>query len=709
MKQQKQNKYKKPDKKGKAVQAGRQEISAPEIIQPDVPEKNNKLIYAVIFILTFVLYGNTLMNDYALDDAIVITQNQFTKKGIDGIKDIFNYDTFIGFWMSSNPGKTAEQIQKEKKLVAGGRYRPMSLATFAIEWEFFRNSPGLSHFINILLYALTGILLYIVLSKLLARYETKHWYFSLPFFSSLLFIAHPIHTEVIANIKGRDEIMTFLGALAAMYFTLKYLETDKKINLLYSSVSLFLGLMSKENAITFLAVIPLAIYFFTDHSFKKSFITLIPLFVASLVFLIIRQKILGSFSAPVARELMNNPFLYMTGGQQLATIIYTLGIYVKLLFLPHPLTFDYYPYQIPIMNWSDIQTIIAFLVYVAIGIYALVGFSRKSIISFSLIFYLATISVVSNILFPVGTFMNERFIYISSLGFCIIIVYLVIAKIPMFMKKEKAATSLIAILLFIILFSYSIKTISRNFDWKNDFTLFTNDVKVSSNSAKSNCSAGGKLIEEAIKPGNEAMRKEYLELALQYLKKSVEIHPPYSDALLLLGNAYYEYNKDYDNTLAAYKKILVQNPNYDRVFTNLDIIFAKNDNVDYKIKVWEDLYQLNQDRFEINYNLGQLYGRYKNDMSKAIPFLEKAVQKKPSNVAASKDLGVAYGMIKEFKKSAEVLEKAASLDANDDQIFYNLYITYMQLNQKDKADVCLKKAEQIKARKAESEKQKVKS
>ena len=321
---------------------------------------NKWMIYGIIALFTFALYFNTLNHDYALDDAIVITQNQFTKKGFDGIKEILENDGFTGFF------------GVKKNLVAGGRYRPLSLITFAIEWQFSPNNPALSHFINILLYALTGILLYIVLCRLLIKYETKHWYFSLPFLTTLLFIAHPIHTEVIANIKGRDEIMTFMGALAALLFTLRYLDSNKILYLIFSAICFFLGLMSKENAITFLAVIPIAVYIFTDYKIGKNLKSLFPLIFATIIFLIIRQKVLGTFSVEVAKELMNNPFLYMTGSEKFATIFYTLGVYIKLIIFPHPLTFDYYPYHIPKMSWDDISPVIAAVAYLLLGVYALI-------------------------------------------------------------------------------------------------------------------------------------------------------------------------------------------------------------------------------------------------------------------------------------------------------------------------------------------------
>jgi len=85
--------------------------------------KQNKKIYLILFIFTFLLYGNTLTHDFALDDAIVITDNDFTKKGIRGIPDILTNDTFTGFF------------GVKKNLVSGGRYRPLSLVLFAIEYQ----------------------------------------------------------------------------------------------------------------------------------------------------------------------------------------------------------------------------------------------------------------------------------------------------------------------------------------------------------------------------------------------------------------------------------------------------------------------------------------------------------------------------------------------------------------------------------------------
>ena len=117
----------------------------------------NKNAVLLTGILGFLLYANTLSHGFVLDDKIVITENQFTKQGFSGIKDIFTHDSMTGFF------------GRDKNLVAGGRYRPLSMAIHAVEWEIFGDWPLVYHLINVLCYALTGILLFFVLLQFFSQ------------------------------------------------------------------------------------------------------------------------------------------------------------------------------------------------------------------------------------------------------------------------------------------------------------------------------------------------------------------------------------------------------------------------------------------------------------------------------------------------------------------------------------------------------------
>ena len=187
--------------------------------------ERNRFYLIFLFIFSFIIYGNTFQNEYALDDGIVITQNHFVQKGIAGIPDILTHDSFFGWLKGANND------------VAGGRYRPLSLVSFAIENSIFGNNPGASHFINVLLYAVLGMSVFILLNRLLIIKQTQ---FSnlihLPFLTALLFIAHPVHTEAVANIKGRDEILSLLFSIIAIINFICYPIGVSNVNLAeYSS------------------------------------------------------------------------------------------------------------------------------------------------------------------------------------------------------------------------------------------------------------------------------------------------------------------------------------------------------------------------------------------------------------------------------------------------------------------------------------------
>jgi tetratricopeptide (TPR) repeat protein len=633
---------------------------------------NNRQLLLILLTATFLLFANTLNNQYALDDAIVITENEFVKQGFNGIDDILSTDAFTGFF------------GRQKDLVTGGRYRPLSLITFAIEHQLWGEKPWLSHLINVLLFMLVVWLIWKVIYKLLCGKFENNKARSIAFLTALIFAAHPIHTEAVANIKGRDEILTFLFSLVSWHLILQPKQNSLKY--IVAAFSFFLALMAKENAIAFLAIIPVSLWFFTTTNKKKLCIHALGLFLASIAFLSIRQAVLGGFQNDPGGELMNNPFLAMNNAEKYATTIFTWLVYLKLLVLPHPLTFDYYPYQIPITDFSS-PWVCLMLVLLIIGIaFTITGLKQKNIFAFAFIAYWASFSVVSNLLFSVGTFMNERFVFISSLFFILWAVNTAFH----FKWINKPKTGLPILLLILLLFS--IKTISRNTVWKNDYTLFTTDVKVSSNSAKSNCSAGGNYWEKAKETLNKNKQKELYTLSEKHLRKSLEIHPNYVDAWLLLGNVLFDAKTDIFGSANCYQEVLKRQPANNNAWKNIDIVLQNSENRKLQVEFYQKLLSFNQEKYIINYRLGVLYGRHFGDLEKGVHFLEKATALNPKQVEALKDLGTAYGMSNQTLKAYETFSKALAIEKNDKQIYINLGIAARQLGKTDEANKYFTKA-----------------
>ena len=209
------------------------------------------LFSILLFALTFLVFGNGILNEYALDDDFYTAGgNKLTKMGVRGIPQIFKSHTFY-----NNDG-------------SGYSYRPVALTTFAIENQFLGENPHASHFISVLLYALCIVILFSLLRK---WFNSQGNWFS--FFICLLFLVHPLHTEVVDNIKCRDELLTLFFILLTFHALWKHIETKKLVYLILYPIFFTAGLLSKQTAIPFYFIIPLSIWFFADEKnlvLKKS-------------------------------------------------------------------------------------------------------------------------------------------------------------------------------------------------------------------------------------------------------------------------------------------------------------------------------------------------------------------------------------------------------------------------------------------------------
>ena len=477
--------------KSKPVQKSAKAAAAPPVKSISLPDffQNIRLQSLLLFAFAIALYANTLTHGFVQDDAIVISDNMFTKQGVEGIPGILSKDTFYGFFKKE--GKDA--------LVTGGRYRPFTLVLFAGMYEIAGANPFPYHLLTVLLFAATCVLLYRTLLLLLQGWKGAGGRAPLvAWLAALLFAAHPIHTEVVANIKGCDEIVTLLGSLGALWLVVRAFDTGKMLWAYLAAPVFFLACLSKENAAAFVVVIPLALYLFRGASFGQSARLSLPVWAAFLVFFIIRGSILNWNFGGTPMELMNNPFLKIEGnrwvsftaGEKLATNLYTLGKYLILLVFPHPLTHDYYPRFIGIKTFADPAVLLSLAAYGFMLWYALRGLKRRDPVSFGIWFFLLTIGIVSNIVFPVGTNMGERFVFMPSVGFCLVAGVL-LARLP----GWKTAVGIAGAAAFL----FSIKTVLRNEVWVSNESLFFTDVKTSVNSAKINNACGGVLFEKAQK------------------------------------------------------------------------------------------------------------------------------------------------------------------------------------------------------------------
>jgi protein O-mannosyl-transferase len=505
---------------------------APSIATPPAPShwlskpQWQGLLVAFIGIL---LYTNTLSHGFVLDDRMIITGNKYVQQGISGWSEIFTTDAFQGFY-----GDQMDQVQ-----VQGGRYRPLSLAVFAVVYQVAGNNSLVFHLLSVLLYGLTCWLVYDLTRRLLARDATNPTLVWVPLATALLYAAHPVHTEVVNNIKSADEIWCMLLSLLTLRQLLRAWDSQQISRAWVAGLIFLLACLAKENAVTLVLLLPLALWIFrgaTSFSTLRRFC--LPIWLAFILFFLLRTAVLGFKFGAAPLDLINNPFVKFDGvqwqhfsfGEKLASVIFILGKYLQLLVFPHPLSSDYYPRQVGIMDFSHPGVWVSLAAYTFIIWYALrsVLKGRKEVAPYGILFFVLGILLVSNLVFPIGTNLAERFLFMPSYGFCLALSYLLIEKIP----SRQVAFGILGLILIL----FGVKTWQRNPAYASNLTLFTTDVKTSSNSAKIQNGTAALLCEAATQQNDPAQRTATLTTALVHANRALEIHPTYPEAFYNRGS-----------------------------------------------------------------------------------------------------------------------------------------------------------------------------
>ena len=281
--------------------------------------------YLILAVLVFIVFGNTLFNGYNMDDHLVTQNHKYTAKGISAIKDI----------LSSNYYSNNVDIKFD--------YRPLVHISFAVEHQFFGEQAGVSHFINLLIYFITVCLFF---KLCIMWFGEKNTHAAL--LASLLFAVHPLHTENVASIKNRDELLALLLGLFAVYNAMKYISTNKLMWLILAIIAFALGMLAKKSIYPILVVIPIILITLYQVSLRKILLTVLLISIPSAFIGSDLQILKGLFllslplmSVLVSFTLVNysvftkqlkqiyTKFPFKIASQILAIIAFILGLWLK--------------------------------------------------------------------------------------------------------------------------------------------------------------------------------------------------------------------------------------------------------------------------------------------------------------------------------------------------------------------------------------------
>lgn len=568
----------------------------------------------LIAVLGFVFYGNSIQNLTALDDEPVITKNDFVREGFGGLDSIFSYDSYYCFYRSLGV----------KDQLPGGRYRPLSIATFAIEWEFFGDDPWVRHLVNVLLYILSVIvILHFLRNFLLKNIRGGE---DIAFMTALLFLIHPIHTEVVANTKSRDEIISLLFITLTFITALRFEANRNWKTGAVACGAYFLAFLSKEWAITLVILIPCLFYLFRKRTLVESLKLSVPFFAVAVIFLLIRSGMVTSLDKEET-ELLNNPYVLASSSERVGSKLYVLWKYLSLLFWPHPLSSDYSYEALPYRTVGDPMALLSFVLHLGAAILSVFLLIRRNILAFPILFYLGHLLLVSNFRFNVGATMGERLIYHSSFGFLLLFSALGIILLERIRNLNIRRVLYGMLLLLPLIPSYFVVT-ERNRNWYNDAALFTHDVNVVPNSAWMNGNAGRCYIVLADSAKEQTEKQKYFEKAKPYLRKAVKIHPGFVNAWFYLGSVHHR-QQNMDSAEYCWNQARIYFPNHPSFRNQYDVFLSQ-----HYVKIAENKVK-------------------EKDLPGAIAPLEKALRYKPDDAEMWYNLGGIYYTLQNAQKAYE--------------------------------------------------------
>ena len=415
-----------------------------------VPEKYEFLLIIFLAVVAFFIYGKTLTGDFIFDDVSNIKENPHLRLG----------------------HITAESLL-DAAFKGPTKRRPVVKLSFALNYYFHGYNVISFHLVNILIHIANGVLLYLLVSitwrtPAMRPYRGKYGW--IPFFTALIWLAHPIQTQAVSYIVQRMTSMATMFYILSLlcYVQARFEAGNPKKTAWYCSmvVSGLLALGSKEIA----ATLPFIIfiyewYFFQDLSLdwlKKR----IPLMVGVLVLLgIIALTYLGGHPfEKISSMYAAHP---LTMAQRAITQFRIVPYYISLLLWPHPgrLNLDY-DIQPSISLLDPATTLLGMAAIILCMVMAVITARKHRLISFCILWYFANLVIESSVVALELVFEHRN--YLPSTLFILLGVFLCFRYL-----KPKWLPPL---LLSVIMATFTFWSFERNEVWRSPVLIWKDSI-----------------------------------------------------------------------------------------------------------------------------------------------------------------------------------------------------------------------------------------
>ncbi len=479
---------------------------------------SKSIAIAIILIVSFGVYANTIPNEFVYDDEHQVLNNPW-------IKDIRNIPEilFSSVWAFRS------------ELYVSNYYRPLMHIIYMAEYHIFGLKPWGWHLINIIFHAINGIMVFLIAIRIFNMrgglnisliQNPKFQFLSPALIAAILFAVHPINTEPVAWIAGIPELTFTLFYLISFYLYINNNCSVGSKNHIIAIILFFLAAISKETALT----LPILLFIY-DYAFRKDSIKTfndylkryLPFAIVSVAYILIRIHALSGFAPQKSKHD------YLTNFQYVINVFPLIIKYFEKLLLP--INLNAFHVLHPVYSILESRAIISLLLTICFFIFLFL-IRRLSLLAFFAISWIF-IPLLPVLYIPgVGeaTFA-ERYLYLPSAGFDILLTYILVMLFHKhaYYNNRTFFRLVIAIPLSMVIVLYLTGTTKRNSVWANELSLWLDTVKKSPDS----------------------------------------IFVGYN-----LGRAYQKYGL-FDNAIYEYKGVLQRNPSLINARNNLGIALAQ--------------------------------------------------------------------------------------------------------------------------------------
>ena len=443
-------------------------------------------------------------------------------------------------------------------------------------------------------------------------------------FTALLFAVHPIQSEAITYVTGRADALAMFFFVFAWFFyvRLRLQESRRRQFYAFSLLLYACALLSKENGITWLAVVLLTelVYFcrgslkdFSERMRHDLWRFYSGYVLVTAAFLAIRFAVLKGVTGTIPIFIVN-PLAHVSSMTRVLTGLKIGFQNIALFFWPISFSVDYSYNQIPLLtHWDSPVGLAVLLLTIASVAVFIWSYRRAPHLFFGLGLFAATYSIVSNVVFPIGTIRADRLMYLPALGLCWLL------GIGMahwdFALTSPRRKKIFHVALAALLLLLAARTIERNDDWRDEFSLYLHDVRISPRSTRVQTYLGG-----------EYLARNQLGEALEHFRTAESIYPD----------------------------------NFELV-SNMGALFLREGKLDEAISYFRRALMLKPERGAITHNnLGNAL-RARGDQAGAVEQYDLAIQEDPLNATAHfnkgnvfYDQGKIAGAISEYRQALQL-------------------------------------------------------